>query len=120
VAQVYFRHLNSAQPQPKLALCGFTRIHPAQGQGARIAMDIPMDRFRYWDTTKRQYIVEPGDYELLVGAASCARRSVTTTHHTTALLPQYEHAGNGQCRRLSVWRNHCNARELICIPPPFF
>ena len=70
VAQVYFRHLNSAQQQPKLALCGFTRIHLAQGQGARITVDIPMERFRYWDTAKKQYVVEPGDYELLVGAAS--------------------------------------------------
>jgi len=70
VAQIYFRHLNSAQPQPRLALCGFTRIHLAQGQGAHITMDIPAERFRYWDVNQKQYIVEPGDYELLVGAAS--------------------------------------------------
>jgi len=70
VAQVYFRHVNSAQPQPRLALCGFTRIHLAQGQGARLTLDIPVERFRCWDTTKSQYVVEPGDYELLVGAAS--------------------------------------------------
>jgi len=70
VAQVYFRHVNSAQPQPRLALCGFTRIHLAQGQGAHITMDIPAERLRYWDTAKKQYTVEPGDYELLVGAAS--------------------------------------------------
>ena len=70
VAQVYFRHVNSVQPQQKLALCGFTRIHLAQGQGARFTMDIPVERFRCWDTAKKQYVVEPGDYELLVGAAS--------------------------------------------------
>ena len=27
VAQVYFRHVNSKVPQPKLALCGFARVH---------------------------------------------------------------------------------------------
>jgi beta-glucosidase len=70
VAQVYFRHVNSTQPQPKLALCGFARIHLARGQGARVAMDIPVERFRFWDTAKKQYVVEPGDYELLIGAAS--------------------------------------------------
>ena len=70
VAQVYFRHVNSAQPQPRLALCAFTRIHLAQGQGAHITVDIPVERFRYWDTNKKQHVVEPGDYELLVGAAS--------------------------------------------------
>jgi beta-glucosidase len=70
VAQVYFRHINSAVPQPKLALCGFARIHLAQGQTARITISIPLERFRYWDVAKKQYVVEPGDYELLVGAAS--------------------------------------------------
>jgi beta-glucosidase len=70
VAQVYFRHVNSALPQPKLALCGFARIHLARGQTAKITMNIPLERFRYWDTTEKQYAVEPGDYELLVGAAS--------------------------------------------------
>jgi beta-glucosidase len=70
VAQVYFRHVNSSQPQPRLALCGFTRIYLESGQGARITMDIPMERLRFWDTTQKQYVVEPGDYELLVGAAS--------------------------------------------------
>ena len=33
-------------------------------------MEIPVERFRYWDTAKKQYVVEPGDYELIVGAAS--------------------------------------------------
>ena len=33
-------------------------------------MEIPAERLRYWDTTQKQYVVEPGKYELLVGAAS--------------------------------------------------
>ena len=70
VAQVYFRHKHSAVPQPKLALCGFARVHLAQGGMSHITLDIPAERFRYWDTTNKQYIVEPGDYELLIGAAS--------------------------------------------------
>jgi beta-glucosidase len=70
VAQVYFRHVNSIRPQPKLALCGFARIHLQASQGARVTMNIPVDRFRSWDADKKQYAVEPGDYELLVGAAS--------------------------------------------------
>ena len=70
VPQVYFRHIHSALPQPRLALCGFARVHLVKGLGARITVDIPVERFRYWDTVKQRYAVEPGDYELLVGAAS--------------------------------------------------
>jgi beta-glucosidase len=70
VAQVYFRHVDSDVPQPKLALCGFVRIHLLQSQTARVAVEIPVERFCYWDEKKNQYVVEPGDYELLIGAAS--------------------------------------------------
>ena len=70
VAQVYFRHVHSTLPQPRLALCGFVRIYLEAGQNAHVTMSIPVERFRYWDTKKKQYAVEPGNYELLVGAAS--------------------------------------------------
>jgi beta-glucosidase len=70
VAQVYFRHVNSMLPQPKLALCGFARIHLQANRGTRVTVDIPVERLRYWDITKKQYAVELGDYELLVSAAS--------------------------------------------------
>ena len=70
VAQIYFRHLDSAVPQPRLALCGFTRVHLAQGDSAPVMMKIPVERFRCWDTANKQYVVEPGKYELLIGGAS--------------------------------------------------
>jgi beta-glucosidase len=62
--------VNSTRPQPQLALCGFARIHLQASQGARFTMNIPVERFRYWDPEKKQYAVEPGNYELLIGAAS--------------------------------------------------
>ena len=70
VAQVYFRHVNSNVPQPKLALCGFTRVHLKHGESRKVTVEVPAERLRYWDTDKKQYVVEPGDYEILVGAAS--------------------------------------------------
>jgi beta-glucosidase len=70
VVQVYFRHLNSPVPQAKLALCGFTRVHLEHKKSATVTVEIPAERFRYWDVSKKQYVVEPGNYELLIGAAS--------------------------------------------------
>ncbi|MGO8699933.1 MAG: glycoside hydrolase family 3 C-terminal domain-containing protein [Limisphaerales bacterium] len=70
VAQVYFRHANSAVPQPQLALCGFTRVHLKRGESSKVTVEVPAQRLRYWDTRKRQYTVETGNYEILVGAAS--------------------------------------------------
>jgi len=70
VAQVYYRHVNSSVPQPKLALCGFARVSVKAGGSTNVALEIPADRFRYWDSDKKQYVVDPGQYELMVAAAS--------------------------------------------------
>ncbi len=70
VAQVYFRHKHSAVAQPKLALCGFTRVNLGARETKQVAIEIPAKNFRYWDTTKKEYVIEPGAYELLIGAAS--------------------------------------------------
>ncbi len=70
VAQVYFRHVKSAVPQARLALCGFTRIHLAKGQSAAVTINVPARDFRFWDPAQKQYVVETGDYELLIGGAS--------------------------------------------------
>ena len=70
VAQLYFRHVNSKVPQPKLALCGFRRVSLKSGASTTVTIEVPTERLRYWDTEKKQYVIEAGDYEFLVGAAS--------------------------------------------------
>jgi beta-glucosidase len=70
VAQIYYRHVNSREPQPRLSLCGFARVDLARGKSTEVTVEIPAERLRYWDTAKNQYVVESGDYEILIGAAS--------------------------------------------------
>ena len=70
VAQVYYRHVNSKAPQPKLSLCGFARVRLKKGKSTQVTLDIPAERLRYWDTEQKQYVVEPGEYEFLIGVAS--------------------------------------------------
>ena len=70
VVQVYFRHKNSAVAQPKLALCGFMRANLKAGETKGVTFEIPASQFRYWDITQKKYVVEPGDYELLIGGSS--------------------------------------------------
>jgi beta-glucosidase len=83
VPQIYFRHVHSSVPQPKSALCGFTRIHLKPGESRRITVEIPAKRLRFWDTEKKQYVVEPGKYEFLIGAASDDIRSRLTMNITS-------------------------------------
>jgi beta-glucosidase len=40
------------------------------GKFSIATVEIPAARLRYWDSVKKRYVVEPGDYEFLIGAAS--------------------------------------------------
>lgn len=70
VAQVYYRHAKSEKPQAKLTLCGFERMNVAKGQSKTVTVEVPARQFRYWDEAQKAYVVEPGEYELLIGGSS--------------------------------------------------
>ncbi len=70
VAQVYYRHVKSTVPQPLKSLCGFARVSMKKGDSRQVTVEVPAERLRHWDTEKKQYTVEPGAYEFLIGAAS--------------------------------------------------
>lgn len=70
VAQIYFRRLDANPSGAKLTLCGFRRVGLKAGRSTRVSLEIPAERLRHWDTKTKRYVVEPGRYEILVGAAS--------------------------------------------------
>ena len=70
VVQIYYRHVNSNVPQPQKALCGFARVSLKAEESKQVAVEVPVSNLRYWDTVSKQYIVEPGKYEILIGKAS--------------------------------------------------
>jgi beta-glucosidase len=78
VPQVYFRHVISHVAQAKLALCAFKRVSFKAGESASVSVDIPAQRLRYWETQEKKYIVETGEYELLIGSASDSTRLKAT------------------------------------------
>jgi hypothetical protein len=47
----------------------------ATGKTAHLDITIPGKELRFWDTVKKDYVIEAGDYELLIGAASDDIRS---------------------------------------------
>ncbi len=85
VVQVYVRHVKSAVPQPIHSLCAFQRVSVPKGQTRTATLTISPARFRYWDVTKKAYVVEPGPYEIQIGSSSTdirARQVITVTAHS--------------------------------------
>jgi beta-glucosidase len=75
VAQVYYRPILPHLFRGKLALCGFARAHVPRGAIIPVIIDIPIERFRSWNPAEKRYVVETGDYEILLAASSDDVRS---------------------------------------------
>jgi len=46
----------------------FSTLPP--GKSTKVTVEVPAERLRNWDTRKKPYVVETGNYQLLIGAAS--------------------------------------------------
>lgn len=70
VAQVYVHRKDSSVEWPVKELKGFKRVTIDAGSTAKVRVSIPLLDLRYWDVESNDWVLEPGEIELLVGSAS--------------------------------------------------
>jgi beta-glucosidase len=71
VVQLYARAEKPRRPMPIKELRGFERLTLAPGEQRRVSFRaVPAEAFAYYDEGRQAFAVEPGDYELQVGASS--------------------------------------------------
>ena len=70
VVQLYAKHPESAEPQATHSLVAFRRVHIPKGQTVSVSLPFATRQLRTWDTQNKRYVIQPGQYELQVGAAS--------------------------------------------------
>jgi beta-glucosidase len=70
VVQVYVHNACSRYYQPIKQLRGFLRVHLKSGESRTVEIPVPVKNLRYWDVLKKSYVVDRGDYDVLVGASS--------------------------------------------------
>ena len=71
VVQLYVRDVESSRPMPLKALRGFQRIALKRGESRRVTFTLVPDRdFAYYDEDKKGFAVEPGEFEVQLGASS--------------------------------------------------
>ena len=70
IAQLYVRDLHSSEPRPYKELKGFRKVHLTPGEHTTVQFELPSSAFAYWSTTIGNWLVEPGDFEILVGSSS--------------------------------------------------
>ncbi|MCD6475401.1 MAG: glycoside hydrolase family 3 C-terminal domain-containing protein, partial [Anaerolineaceae bacterium] len=70
IAQCYVRDLSSTVFRPKKELKGFAKINLKPGEEKEITMVLNRRSFAYYSINAGNWVVEPGQFEILIGASS--------------------------------------------------
>jgi len=70
VAQVYVADKHSKIERPVKELKGFLKVHLRAGEKQRVTLKLDRRALSYYDVQSKQWRVDPGDFEVLVGSSS--------------------------------------------------
>ncbi len=70
VVQLYVRDLKAVVARPEKELKAFRKIALAAGATQTVTFTLDQEAFWYFDSAKNSWTVEPGEFEILVGASS--------------------------------------------------
>jgi len=70
VVQMYIRDCVSSVTRPVKELKGFQKISLRPGETRTVALDITPESLAFYDIHMK-YVVEPGEFEIMVGNSSC-------------------------------------------------
>ncbi len=84
VAQLYVRDVKSLAARPEKELKAFLKVSLAPGETKTVTFTLDREAFWFFDTAQNTWAVEPGDFEILVGASS---RDIRLSAALTMLPP---------------------------------
>lgn len=70
VVQLYIRDVESTIDKPEKELKGFAKVNLEPGESKTIPIELEKDDFSYFDPQLNKWVVEPGEYEILIGSSS--------------------------------------------------
>jgi beta-glucosidase len=70
VVQLYVHDVESSVKRPTKELRGFRRVNLQAGEKRTISFTLPAAKLAFWDEKTHAFFVEPGAYEVMVGASS--------------------------------------------------
>jgi len=70
VAQLYVKDDESTVERPEKELKGFSKVFLQPGESKEIELVLGEEAFQFYDDTKKQWVLEPGKFTILVGSSS--------------------------------------------------
>ncbi len=77
VVQLYVHPRKSSVPMPPKELHAFQRVSLQPGEKKIVNLVLPVERLAYYDVNTHGFIVEPGKYDIMIGASSRDIRAKT-------------------------------------------
>ncbi|HZL43809.1 MAG TPA: glycoside hydrolase family 3 C-terminal domain-containing protein [Verrucomicrobiae bacterium] len=75
IVQLYIHPVRSSVPQPPKQLRGFQRVSLKPGEKKTVTIPLTADQISFYDVKTHQFVVEPGEFEIMVGSSSRDIRS---------------------------------------------
>lgn len=70
VVQVYVNDASSSVPRPVKELKSFKKVFLQPGEEKTISFSLGPDAFAYYDASRHDWVVEPGEFKILIGTSS--------------------------------------------------
>jgi beta-glucosidase len=70
IAQLYVRDVQSTPFRPDKELKGFAKVDLQPGEEIEVTLQLGPRAFAFYDVGSQGWVIEPGDFEILVGASS--------------------------------------------------
>ncbi|MGH9209539.1 MAG: beta-glucosidase family protein [Acidimicrobiales bacterium] len=80
VVQLYVHDVAASVARPERELKQFAKVDLAPGETQAVRLELPAKAFAFWDVHHHDWMVEPGEFEIAVGASSRdIRRTIRIT-----------------------------------------
>lgn len=70
VVQLYVKDIQSSVERPEKELKAFQKILLQPGESKDIIITLPVDAFRFFDEKKMEWVLEPGQFQIMAGSSS--------------------------------------------------
>ncbi|HEV8133512.1 MAG TPA: glycoside hydrolase family 3 C-terminal domain-containing protein [Pyrinomonadaceae bacterium] len=70
VVQLYVQDINASLPRPVKELKGFEKVSLKRGETKLVRINLDPRSMAYYDPSKKQWVVEPGTFKVLIGSSS--------------------------------------------------
>jgi beta-glucosidase len=88
VVQVHLSHRSPSLPRPDRELAAFVRVPLEPGETKRVTIPLQSERLAYYHDRYQRWVIEAGEYEVLVGASAADIKHTARMLVTAGTMPR--------------------------------